>query len=269
MSFKHNYLKGLIFLEYILVLCYIYSFLIGICVASFINVVIWRIPQGISIAKGRSFCPTCDHKLAWYDLFPIFSYLFLKGKCRYCGAKIPWRDTCIEVLGGLIGIWCFQHFQFSWDTLLVFSICMILLAVMMIDFDTMTIPNGLTLALLVPIIMMTILHPEISLWNRLIGFFVVSLPMYLLTLLIPDCFGGGDIKLIAVCGFLLGWQNTLLAGFISILLGGVYACYLLLSKKAKKGAHIAFGPYLIVGIIVSLFYGIVIIKTYLSFFGIG
>lgn len=255
-------------MDRLLILLYIYSFLIGICIASFINVVIWRVPQGLSFVKGRSYCPSCNHQLTWMDLFPVFSYLFLRGKCRYCGAKIPARDTLLEVLGGIIGLYCFYHFQFTWDTLVVFSIFMIMVAITMIDFDTMTIPNGLIIALIVPIGIFTVLHPELSLMSRVIGFLIVSLPMYLLTVLIPDCFGGGDIKLIAVCGFLLGWKLTLLAFFISVLIGGGYAVYLLISKKSKKGAHIAFGPYLCVGIMVSLLYGNAIIQWYLALFGL-
>lgn len=258
----------MISLEGIIVVFYIYSFLLGICIASFINVVIWRVPQGLSVAKGRSYCPTCNHQLAWYDLFPVLSYILLKGKCRYCSAKIPYRDTLVEIVGGIIAIICFHHFMFTWDTLIVFSIFMILLAITIIDFDTMTIPNGLIIALIIPVGMMTVLHQDISLLTRIIGFFIISLPMYLLMMIIPDCFGGGDLKLIAVCGFLLGWQNTLLAGFISVILGGIYAIYLLMSGKAKKGAHIAFGPYLAIGIAIALLYGNEIIKFYLSLFGI-
>lgn len=143
---------------------------------------------------------------------------------------------------------------------------MILVAITMIDFDTMTIPNGLVIALIVPTIAMELIHPEISLLERIIGFFIISLPMYLLIIVIPDCFGGGDVKLIAVGGFLLGWKLTLVAGFIAILLGGCYAVWLLLSKKSKKGAHIAFGPYLSIGIVVSLLYGNSLLNAYLSLF---
>ena len=143
-----------------------------------------------------------------------------------------------------------------------------LLYTSMIDFDTMTIPNGLIISLIVPVGIFTVLHPETALMTRAIGFFIVSLPMYLLTLLIPDCFGGGDIKLIAVAGFLLGWKLTLLAFFISVLIGGSYAVYLLLSRKTQKGAHIAFGPYLCAGIMISLLYGETLIQGYLSLFGL-
>lgn len=253
-------------MEPVLILLYIYSFLIGCVIASFLNVVIYRVPIGLSIAKGRSYCPSCGHSLSWKDLFPIVSYVFLAGKCRYCKAKIPMRDTVLELIGGLIGILCFYVYQFSWDTALVFAIIMLLMTITMIDFDTMTIPNGLLISLAIPTLLMAMTHGEITLLERVVGIFSISLPMYLLILLIPDCFGGGDVKLIAVGGFLLGWKLTLLAGFIAILSGGLYASYLLLSKKTKKDAHIAFGPYLALGIVVSLMYGNIIINAYFSLF---
>ena len=253
-------------MEYLIALIYIYSFLIGIVIASFLNVVIYRLPLGISVAKGRSYCPSCNHTLTWYDLFPIFSYLFLKGKCRYCKAKIPMRDTVLELIGGLIGILCFHVYQFSWDTLIVFSIIMILLTISMIDIDTMTIPNGLVIALGIPVVIWSLLHGEVSYLERILGFFIISGPMYIMIKLIPDCFGGGDVKLIAVGGFFLGWKSALLAGFISIVIGGIYASYLMIRKNVKKEAHIAFGPYLALGIVISLLYGNILIQAYLSLF---
>lgn len=249
-----------------LILFYVLSFLTGICVTSMINVVIWRVPQALSIVKRKSFCPACVQQSAWYDRIPIVSYVLRKGKCRYCGTNIPCRDTILEVIGGLIAMLCFHHFMFTWNTIVVFSIFIILLAITLIDLDTMTIPNGLIIALLIPIGMMTVIQQDVSIISRSLGFFIISLPMYLLIFMIPDCFGGGDVKLIAVCGFLLGWKSTLLAGFIAVILGGAYAAYALVSGKVKKGAHIAFGPYLAIGIAIALLYGREIIEFYMSLF---
>lgn len=253
----------------ILLLIYVYVFVIGSVIGSFLNVVIWRVPQEISFVGGRSYCPKCHKTLKAYDMIPIFSWILLRGKCRFCRSPISIRYPLIELAGALLAVWCFHRFEFTLDTIVVFIVVITLLAVTMIDFDTMTIPNGLIIFLIFPIIILCILHPEINFINRLIGFFLISLPMYLLTLLIPDCFGGGDIKLIAVCGFMLGWQMVLLAMFIAILAGGVYAFYLILSKKAKKGAHIAFGPYICLGVMLSMFYGSQLIHAYLSLFGLA
>lgn len=254
-------------MESIFIFLYVYMFVVGACITSFINVVIYRLPLGISVAKGRSFCPACHHQLSAIDLIPILSWVTLGGKCRYCQAKIPVRDTFLEVIGGLLGVLCFHHYGMNWMTLISFVFSMILIAITMIDFDTMTIPNSLVIACVIIVI---ISYPfiEISILERIIGFFIVSLPLYLLNYVIPDCFGGGDIKLLAVCGLLLGWQNLLVGMFIAILTGGSYAGYLLISRKVEKGTHIAFGPYICFGMFLALLYGQSLLNWYLSLFGL-
>ncbi len=245
---------------------YVYAFIIGMVIASFINVVIYRVPNQISVAKGRSFCPNCHHTLNFLDLFPLISWILLRGKCRYCGCSISKRYPLIEMVGGYLAVLCFYRFDLTWMTIISFAISMILLAITMIDFDTMTIPNGLTISLMIPTIMVFILQPEYSLINRIIGMLSISLGMILFILLVPGSFGGGDVKLMFVAGFMLGWQNTLLATFIGILIAGVYAIYLLSTKKNKRSDHIAFGPYLSIGIFISLLYGSQMIDAYLSLF---
>lgn len=254
-------------METIFIFLYFYMFVVGVCIASFVNVVIYRLPLEISVAKGRSFCPSCQHQLGVLDLIPIVSYICLGGKCRYCKAKIPMRDTLLEVLGGLLGMLCFYHYGIDWMTLISFAFVMILVAISMIDLDTMTIPNSLIIACL---IICVILYPfiDVSLIDRIIGFFAVSLPLYLLNFIIPDCFGGGDIKLLAVCGLMLGWVDLLVGMFIAIIIAGVYAGYLMLSKKVSRKDHIAFGPYICFGMFIALLYGNELLNWYLHLFGL-
>lgn len=248
------------------IVLYSYCFIIGACIASFVNVVVWRLPQKLDFVKGRSFCPNCHHTLAWYDLFPVLSWLFLKGKCRYCHNTISMRYPCVEVLGGLLGMLSLYAYGLSWDCVFVFIIFMILLTISLIDHDIMIIPDELQLVLCIPVLALVFLNQDVTLMERIIGCLLVSLPMLLLTYVIPDCFGGGDIKLMFIGGFLLGWSYTLLAMFIAILLAGSYAVYLLLRKKADRKAHIAFGPYLCIGIATSLCFGTELIHWYVSLF---
>ena len=254
-------------METILIFFYIYMFVIGTCVASFINVVIYRLPLGISVAKGRSFCPSCQHQLKAIDLIPIVSYLCLGGKCRYCRSPIPMRDTILEFIGGMLGMLCFYRYGIHWMTLISFVFAMILVAITMIDFDTMTIPNSLVIACLVVCVLYYPFNHN-SLWECLIGFFIVSGSMYLMNLIIPDCFGGGDIKLIAVCGLMLGWKLVLVGMFIAVIIAGCYAGYLMLTHKVDKKGHIAFGPYICFGMFVSLLYGNELLSWYLALFGL-
>jgi len=143
---------------------------------------------------------------------------------------------------------------------------MILLAIALIDFSTSEIPDSLIIAI-VPFAIASIwLIPDVTILSHAIGLVAVALPLLLLTLVIPGAFGGGDIKLIAVCGFLLGWQQTLLAFFIALILGGGVAAFLLLSGKRKRGQHMVFGPAICAGVVVAMFFGKYILDWYLAFY---
>ena len=251
------------FINFIL---YLYIFVIGIVIGSFLNVVIYRVPKEISFAKGRSFCPHCQAQIKGYHNVPVFSYLWLRGKCADCGESISIRYPLVELFAGLMAVLVFAVYGFSFQWLVVFAAGAILICITMIDFDTMTIPNGLVLALMAPALLSFFFFPQVGILSRVIGIFVISLPMLALVLVIPDAFGGGDIKLMAVAGFMLGWGNTLLATFIGLLLGGAVAVYLLAQKTKDK--HMAFGPYLCIGIMTALLFGDIIIQWYFNLFGL-
>ncbi len=240
-----------------------YIWIIGMCTASFINVVIDRIPKKKSVIKGRSSCPTCSHVLGVMDMIPVISYLMLKGKCRYCKTKLSVREPWIELLGGFLAILCFYVYGNHWMSMVSFLFSMILLAISCIDFDTMIIPDRLNLCVLL-IGLISTLVSDISLKERLIGMWIVSLPLFLMNLLIPDSFGGGDIKLLICCGFMLGWKNTLVGMIFAVLSAGSYATYLLFTKKRNRKEHIAFGPYICMGMFTALLAGNQIINAYVS-----
>ncbi|MDO9492797.1 A24 family peptidase [Acetobacterium sp.] len=252
--------------ELINIILYLYIFVIGIVIGSFLNVVIYRVPKELSFAKGRSFCSRCHAPIKGYHNIPVFSYLWLRGKCADCGESISIRYPLVELLTGIIAVLVFAVYGFSFQWLVVFAVGAILICITMIDFDTMIIPNGLVLALMAPALLSFFFFPQVGILSRVIGIFVISLPMLILVLFIPDAFGGGDIKLMAVAGFMLGWGNTLLATFIGLLLGGVVAVRLLAKKTADK--HMAFGPYLCIGIMTALLFGDIIIQWYFNLFGL-
>lgn len=246
-------------------LCVILCAVFGLCIGSFINVVICRLPKGGLFSKPRSHCPACGEQLSWRDLIPVFSYIMLKGYCRYCGKKISMRYPVIECTCALLAVVSVLRFGFEFSAVLTFAISVNLLAITVIDFDTMEIPNSLNISL-IPLAVCAMFFFEIPLLERVIGFFVISLPMVLISLAINNAFGGGDIKLMAVCGFLLGWKWIILAFAFANLIGGIYAGYLLASRKAKRGTHIPYGPYLCAGIAISLFGGEQIFLFYLRLF---
>lgn len=223
-------------------------FLLGAALFSFMNVVAWRLPRGMDPLKGRSVCPQCGHTLGAPDLVPVFSWLFLRGRCRHCGAHIPARYLLVELLGGVLAL----------------AVCGILLSVSLIDAETQTIPDRLNLALAVCGAVSVLLSPADWL-PHVIGALCVSVPMFLLCLVIDGAFGGGDIKLMAAAGLFLGWQNTLLAMFFGIVFGGMYGIYLLAAKKAGKKDHFAFGPFLCAGIVIAMLFGGPVLEWYCAF----
>ncbi len=247
-------------------LLYAFVFLFGAVFGDFANVVIYRVPRGLSFVRGRSMCPACGHMLRPLDMFPILGWVFLRGKCRDCGAKISPRYPIVEALGGILAVLCALRFGLTFALPVVFAFCLILLCVACIDLDTMEIPNGLLLALLIPAALMFFCYPGVSWLDHLIGAFCVSLPFFLITLIIPGAFGGGDIKLLFVAGLALGWQATLLAAFLALLFGAAVALISLSRGTLSKKSHFAFGPAIALGAAVAALYGGSIISAYLSLF---
>ena len=247
---------------------YLYIFVCGCCIGSFLNVLAYRIPRRINIAKGRSFCPACGHTLAARDLVPLASWLCLRGRCRYCGARIARRYPLVELIGGLLAVEGPLVFGWTLSALISFLAGCLLLTISLIDADTQEMPDSLTLALALVAAASAILTKDVPILSRVIGLFCVSVPMVLLNLVKPTSFGGGDVKLTAAAGFLLGWQNMLVAAFLALLSGGGYGVWLLLKKRKRGQDHFAFGPFLGAGIYLSLLFGGELLSAYLNLFGI-
>jgi len=245
----------------------IFTAVIGTMFGSFLNVIITRLPEkGKFLSESRSYCLSCGTTLKWYDLLPVVSWFILLGKCRTCKARISFRYPLVELMGALLAASAVWRFGFNLFSVIVYAVTMILLAIAVIDFKTTEIPDSLHIALLPFAIASVWLMPDVTILSHVIGIVTVALPMLLLSMVIPGAFGGGDIKLMFVCGLLLGWQLTLLAFFIALLLGGSYAIYLMLSGKRKRGEHMVFGPALCAGVALSLYFGSYIIDLYLGLF---
>ena len=152
------------------------------------------------------------------------------------------------------------------NVILTIAFVIMLGLVTIVDIKKMEIPNGFIMVIGIIAIMAMVFQDNLTFTNRLIGFFCISLPLLIIALMIPDAFGGGDIKLMAVSGFYLGVQLILLGFFLGLVGGGFYGVYLLLTKKKGKKEHIPFGPFLCGGMVIALFFGTQIIAWYLSQF---
>lgn len=243
---------------------YIFIFIIGTCFASFSNVCIRRIPNHMSVVKGRSYCFCCKKQLCWYEMIPVLSYIVLKGKCSYCKCHIPIRDWMIEIVGGIISCLCFHLFYFSLDGILFYGMVMVLVIISFVDLDHMIIPNELLIILSIFVCIWNGIHGN-YIYEYFIGIGLISVPMYILNL-IKECFGGGDIKLFAVIGFFLGSKKILLCTFLSIFICSIYCIFLLLCKRTKKEMKIPFGPFICLSTIFTFFYGNYILRWYFMFF---
>ena len=253
-------------LAFLYTVCYLFVFTVGICIGSFLNVLVYRIPNRIDFVRGRSFCPACGHSLGARDLVPLFSWLFLRGKCRYCGGRISPRYPIVELAGGGLALLSCWRLGFTWVAAIAFAACCILLTIALIDGDTQEIPDGLVIALAVLGVCSALMIGQ-GVWSeRLFGAVCVSVPMVLMNLIVPTSFGGGDCKLMAAAGLLLGWRMTLLATFLAVLTGGGYGAALLIRRKKGRKDHFAFGPFLAAGCAVALFFGPGLLHWYLGLF---
>jgi leader peptidase (prepilin peptidase)/N-methyltransferase len=238
-------------------------FIIGMIVFSFLNVIIYRLPEKKKLSKP--ICPKCQHELKIADTIPVISYITLKGKCRYCGERIAVRQTLIEIMGGLFAVILTGYFGMNLKALTLFLFFSILTVITFIDIDTMEIPPVLNAAILVLGIISIFTIGEVSLLERIIGMFCVSLPLFLIILVIPDGFGGGDIKLMFAAGFFLGWKCTVVGFFIGLIMGGAYGVVCLIRRNLGKKDHFAFGPFLSVGLAAAVFCGNPLMNMYIDF----
>jgi len=246
----------------------------GLMIGSFLNVCVYRIPKGESAAKGRSYCPSCRHTLAFFDLVPVLSWVFLRGKCRYCKAKISPRYAAVELLTAACYAAAFVFSAGYYSAVLNCMLASVLIVLALIDWDTREIYDTLPVLILVLAALNLFLSGGEIRFSfdrefilKVAGFFAASLPMLAIACFTGG-FGGGDIKLMAAAGLYLGAPNIALAFFIGALFGSVYGIAQVLQKKADRKSAFAFGPFLSLGIFVSALFGSRIIDFYLRLFGL-
>lgn len=246
------------------ILLYILIFLYGIVIGSFLNVCICRIPKKENIVTTRSHCTSCGYQLKWYDLVPLFSWLALGGRCRECKARISVQYPVIEALNGILWLIIFSVCGISIETALYCVTASALLALSVIDFRTYEIPFGFNL--MIAALGLIRVLTDLSNWTGYaIGFFAVSVPLYIIYLLTKGRgIGGGDIKLMAAAGLLLGWKLILLAFLLGCILGSVI--HLLRMRLSETDHVLAMGPYLSIGIFIAALWGSRLLEWYLGFY---
>ncbi|NLY75404.1 MAG: prepilin peptidase [Firmicutes bacterium] len=240
-------------------------FIFGLVLGSFLNVLIYRIPRGESIVLPPSHCPSCDHRLGFFDLFPVLSYLGLRGRCRYCKTPISWRYPLVELITGGLTLLCWIRFGPSSDGLMALILTYALIVIAFIDFEHQLIPNVLTLPMMVIGLLFRIYQGEII--AGILGGLIGGGLLLIITLLYPKGMGMGDVKFLAMAGVFLGWEKALFVLFNGSFLGVIVIVPLMLLKKIDRKTAFPFGPFLVVGTLIALYWEEIVYRIY-GFYGL-
>ncbi len=235
-------------------------FLFGAAVGSFLNVCIYRIPEGRSIVRPRSSCPKCGKSIRVYDNIPILSWLILRGRCRDCGEPISPRYLVVEVLTGLVAIALFLHFGLSLQFLAAFVFCAALLVITFIDLDHQIIPDIITLPGIPICFLISVLVLKLNWLDALLGMVIGGGSLYLIAsgyrlFTHRDGMGMGDVKLLAMLGAFLGWKSLIFILFVSSFLGSLVGITIILIKKGDMKYAVPYGPFLSLSAISYFFLG--------------
>ncbi len=248
----------------LIVYLYITVGLFALMVGSFSNVCILRIPLKETVVTTPSHCTSCNKRLHWYELIPLFSYIFLLGKCSKCKAHISLQYPLIEGCTVLLWLLNVTILGFNLHALLACLLSSALLILSVIDARTREIP--FSISVFIAVIGAIRLFANLDNWQQhLLGFAVVSGVLFLLLILSAGrAIGGGDVKMMAGCGLFLGLGSSLLAFFLACLVGSVIHIIRMKFFGAKR--DLAMGPYLALGVYISMLWGEPIVNWYLNFF---
>ena len=247
----------------------IFIFAMGLCIGSFLNVCIYRLPLSKSIVHPRSMCSNCGTPIASYDNIPILSYLWLRGRCRHCSAKFSLRYPMVELLGGLLALGTYLKFGLTVEALIYYAFCSILLVVTFIDLDHRIIPDFITLPGIPICFAAAFALPDVTYIEALLGIligggslFAVAWMYNLITK--KEGMGGGDIKLLAMIGAIVGWQGVLFTIFVASLVGTLAGMAVMLQSRKGMKLAVPFGPFLSIGSITYIFFGTSLISWYFN-----
>ncbi|MBW1709325.1 MAG: prepilin peptidase [Deltaproteobacteria bacterium] len=270
---------------------YVFIFVFGACLGSFINVVIHRLPRELSLVRPHSMCPQCGAQIAWYDNLPLLSYLILQGRCRKCGASIAPRYFIVELTVGLLTLAVYVKFGLTLHAFFGLYLVLSLVAITYIDLDEMIIPDRITLPGITIGLLAAIIAPNwdligpwlggrliswgltnfrlISLSGSVLGLFLGGATVWLIFKLYylvrkEEGIGGGDFTLLSMIGAFLGWRSV----FVSLFFGSVIGLVVVIGmavwrRELDSRTRLPFGPFLSLAALVYLFFGEAILKWYL------
>ncbi len=245
-------------------------FILGLIVGSFSNVCIYRIPRNESIVYPASHCPKCRSNISPKDNIPLISYILLKGRCRNCKSKISLQYPIVELLTGLIYLIVYLIFGLSIQSLIYIILSSTLIIIAFIDLNEQIVPDVISLPGIVIGFIISFFVPYILFINSALGVLVgggIILIIGLAGSVIfkKEAMGGGDVKLAAMIGAFLGWRYIIISLFLGFFLGALAGIFLILSKIKSREDAIPFGPFIVLGSFITLFWGEKIISWYIGF----
>lgn len=247
----------------------VFAFLIGASIGSFVNLAADRVPTGRSIVTPRSFCEACERQLGYLDLVPVLSYLWLRGKCRYCGAAIPVRLMAVEAIMGALFTVVYLRNGFEIEFVVLGAAISLLMVVALIDLERGLILNKIMFPSLIGLIVLAPFWSELglprsflgndglagALLNSILSGLGAFLVFLAIAMVYPNGIGGGDVKLGAVIGLLVGYPGALIALWLAVVSGGLIAIGLVVLRKLGRKDRMPFGPFLALGALAALLAG--------------
>lgn len=244
-------------------------FILGVSIGSFLNVLIDRLPQEKSIL-GRSQCDFCHRKLKWFDLIPIFSFLFLRARCRYCHKQLNWQYPLVEILTGLVFVFILKTVLLE-DSLLIRASLLgtvsCLVVIFFSDLKYHLISDYALLALFV-FSFLTKINVLQQTPELLASGLIVATPVFLIYFLSRErAMGQGDVYLSAIIGFLLGWKAGFIALYIAFVTGAIFGIIMIILRKKKLKSKVPFGPFIVTGTVTMIFFQDKIFSMIQKFYG--
>lgn len=239
---------------------FVVVFVFGAVIGSFLNVCIFRLPEGNSIVKPSSQCPHCHHLIRFYDNVPLIGYLFLKGKCRDCGEKISLRYPLVEFITAVFALLLFSKFNLSLDFLVFFFFTAVLIVITFIDLDHQIIPDVLTLPGIPIFFFLSVFVVKVPWMDAVIGLFagggiLLAIAFGYELIAKREGMGGGDIKLLAMIGGFLGWKSLIFILLFSSLIGAIIGIAVMIIQKQDMKYAVPFGPFLSAAAVAYVFFG--------------
>jgi leader peptidase (prepilin peptidase)/N-methyltransferase len=246
----------------------VYIVLLGLAVGSFLNVCIYRLPEGKSIVRPRSHCPGCGHLIGALDNIPVLSFVILGGRCRHCGERISLQYPLVEMACPAVLVLVYNQFGLTLEFFGYGLFALGLLVIFFTDVNKRIIPDKVTYPGIIVGLVFSALKKDIlsGLVGAALGFGLLLFVAWFGKMLFrKDAMGGGDVKLAAMAGAFLGWKLLLVGLFLAFVLGALVGAVFLAVRGRGRGSEIAFGPFIAVGAVLSLFWGEEILASYIRF----